>query len=45
MTYYDSLETNNPVEREQDLMGKLARLVSARRGWAELTRRPRSRVC
>jgi ABC-type branched-subunit amino acid transport system ATPase component len=34
MTYYDSLETNNPVEREQDLMGKLARLVSARRGWA-----------
>lgn len=25
MTYYDSLETRDPMEREQDLMGKLAR--------------------
>ncbi len=24
MIYYDSLETGDPVEREQDLMGKLA---------------------
>jgi len=25
MTYYDSLETRDPAERERDLMGKLAR--------------------
>jgi phenylacetate-CoA ligase len=31
MSYYDSLETRDPAEREQDLMGKLARqLVHAR---------------
>ena len=28
MTYYDSLETDNPVEREQALMGKLERQLA-----------------
>lgn len=28
MTCYDSLETDNPVEREQDLMGKLERQLA-----------------